>query len=117
MSSIPKRKQRNEHHNDCLKTQLTISFIENQEPQVFQSNFAAIDDVVETTGRSNNQVTTFVEFTHLIAGVVSAVKHGGTHARAIRELLCLFKDLRSQLAGWGEDQAERILLATIVGTI
>lgn len=97
--------------------ELTISLVEDQKAQIFQSDLAPVDDVVETTGRGDNQVTAAIELTHLIAGVVATVQHSWAHARAVRELLSFLEDLRGQFARWGEHQAERILLTTIVRTI
>lgn len=62
-------------------------------------------------------MTAFVKLAHLFARVISAVEHSGAHARTVRELFSFLEDLRCQLACRCEDEAERILLATVVGTI
>lgn len=46
---------------------------QNEETQVLQANFSAIDDVIETSWCRDNQMTTTVKFTHLLASIVAAV--------------------------------------------
>lgn len=88
-----------------------ITFVQHQETDIVQSNFAASNHVLQTAGRGYNQMASVIQITHLIAGIVTAIENGRTHTRAVCELLGLLVDLCGQFTGWCQYQAQRELLA------
>jgi hypothetical protein len=91
--------------------QHAISLIKDQVLDVAQGDTATLDQIDETTGGSNQQITAALDLAELGANIGTTVNDTWADPGSVGELARLVKDLRDKLTGGSKDQGGGISLA------
>lgn len=88
-----------------------IGLVEDQVAAGLETDFAAFDKVLETSGCGDEKMAAAIEVAHLTADVGTAVYYGGSHSGFVGELSGFVVDLRGELTSWREYQTDWIKLS------
>lgn len=91
--------------------QHAISLIQDKVLNVGEGDTATLDQVDKTTRSGSQHIASTVDSAELLANIGTTIDDAGADPGAVRELAGLFPDLRSQLAGGGENEGGGVGLA------
>jgi hypothetical protein len=96
--------------------QHAVSLVEDKVLDVGKGDTATLDQVDQTTGGSDKEVTSHVDLAELGTNIGSSVDDTGANPRTVSELAGLVEDLRNKLTGGSKNQSSGESLATSVSS-